>query len=95
MPYLGDRDRRQPVHLRRVRRTRPDPASIRALHEVKLTAVDASDSESPHPAEPDQTFDGLAALYSATASTTQLIRHVVRNGGAASTTYIAAPLAVS
>ena len=73
----------------------PVPPAFVPLHEVRLTAVDASDSKSPHPAEPDQTFDGLTALYSATASTTQLIRHVVRNGGAASTTYIAAPMAVS
>ncbi len=73
----------------------PAPPAFVPLHELKLTAVDASDSESPHPAEPDPTFDGPAALYSTTASTTQLIRHVVRNSGAASTTYIVGPLAPS
>jgi hypothetical protein len=72
----------------------PVPPAFVPLHEVKLTAMDASDSESPHPEAPDQTFDGPSALYSATASTTHLVRHVVRNGGAASTTYIAGPLAL-
>lgn len=73
----------------------PAPAVFVPLHEVKIAAADAGDIESPHPAEVDQTVDGPAALYSATASTTQLIRNVVRHGGAASTTYIAGPLTLS
>ena len=73
------------------------PASPESVHrhELRFTSVDASDSESPHPAEPGQTFDGPAALYSATVSTTRLTRHVVRSGGAASTTHIAGPLVLS
>jgi hypothetical protein len=43
------------------------------------------------PAEPDPTFDGPAALYSATASTTHFVRHVVSSGGAAPTAYLAGP----
>ncbi len=56
--------------------------------------MDVGDSESPHPAEVEQTFDGPAALYSATASTTHFVRHVVSNGGAVSTSYVAGPLAL-
>jgi hypothetical protein len=70
----------------------PVPPAFVPLHEVKFSAVDAGDSESPHTPEAEQTFDGPAALYSATASTTHLARHVLSNGGAAPTTYVAGPL---
>jgi hypothetical protein len=57
-------------------------------HHLKFTPL-ASDSEPNHPTEPNQTLDGPSALYSGTASTTQLMRHVVRLGGPASTIHIA------
>jgi len=65
------------------------PPALVPMHHLRLTTVDAGDFESPHPAEPGQTFDGPAALYSVTASTTHLIRTLPLHGGAASTTYIA------
>lgn len=71
----------------------PAPPVFVPLHEVKFMSVDRGDSQSPHPPEVDQTLDGPAALYSATASTTHFVRHVVSNGRAAPTTYIAGPVA--
>jgi hypothetical protein len=65
---------------------------------VMLHSLPSHDSEPEHPEGPDQTFDGPAALYSATATTSHLTISLrtartmtPTDGGAASTSTVVGP----
>ncbi len=91
VPSLGEGDCRRSLHLRRDHRGLASghrggggPAHAGA---PPLVREAAGDSEPFHPAEPDQTFDGPAAIYSATVATSRPASLPRYGGGAGSRRY--------